>query len=116
MKISAQTATSAEAATRRRTPSPRSRAAAYSPIRTIASSAAMKGRSVCVAIDKARASGAAAALATQTTDARLRFHASAEAAQTNAPSTAAVAAAGNTLKRRVSSQSMGARIKADVQA
>ena len=76
----------------------------------------MKGVTSCVAIDKARATTAAVTLATQKTDARLRFHARAEAAQTNAPSTPAVTAAGNTLKRSVSSHSIGARIKAEVQA
>ena len=55
-------------------------------------------------------------LATQKTGARSRLQASAEAAITNAARMAAVAGGGNTLKFKVSSQSMGARIRADVPA
>ena len=76
----------------------------------------MNGARSCAAIINARAVNAAAMLAIQTTGARLRFHARADAPATNAISTPAVAEAGNTLKRSVSSQSMGARIKAEVTA
>src|ERR1019366_8181129 len=79
-------------------------------------SAKMKGARSCVAIINARAVKIAVTLATQTTGARLRFHARADAAATNAASTPAVTEARNTLKRSVSSQSMGARIKAEVTA
>ena len=76
----------------------------------------MKGANWCVAIDKAKAEPAAATLATQKTGVRFSFQASAVAAITNTPRMAAVAAAGITLKRSVSSQSMGARIRAEVPA
>ena len=96
--------------------SPWSRNAAYSLRRTISMSAAMKGVISRVAIDSAKATVAAVTLAIQKIDVRLRFHASAEAVHTNAPSTAALSTAVNTLKLSVSSHSMGARIRAEVQA
>ena len=76
----------------------------------------MKGTISCVAYDKARAVSAEATLAAQRTGLRLRLHTRAVATQTNAPSRHAVAAAGHTLNRSVSSHSMGERIKEDVQA
>ena len=79
-------------------------------------SAEMKGTRSCVAINNARVVRTAATLATQTIDVRLRFHARAYAATANAPRTPAVAEVGKTSNRRVSSQSMGARIKAAVMA
>ena len=116
MKISSQMARSAAAATSGRTLHGWLRAAAYSHVSAISSSVARKGRSSCVAMDRARAAAAAVALAIQKTGARFRFQASAVAAITNAPRMAAVACAGSTLKLRVSSQSMGARISAEVPA
>ena len=79
-------------------------------------SAEMKGTRSCVAISNAMVVRTAATLATQTIDVRLRFQARAYAVTTNAPSTPAVAEVGKTSNRRVSSQSMGARIKAAVVA
>jgi hypothetical protein len=79
-------------------------------------SAETKGARSCVAIINARAVKTAVTLATQRTGARLRFQARADAPATNAVSTPAVTEAGNTLKRSVSSQSMGARIKPEVTA
>ena len=80
------------------------------------SSAEMNGSRSCVAISNARAVNTAVMLAIQRTGVRLRFQARADAAITNALSTPAVTEAGKTLKRRVSSQSMGARIKPAVTA
>ena len=79
-------------------------------------SAARKGSMSWVAINRAIAAMAVARSATQTIEVRLRFHASAWAASTNPASTAAAAEGVRTLKRSVSSQSMGARIKAEVPA
>src|SRR5271157_5929393 len=80
------------------------------------SSAEMNGSRSCVAISNARAVNTAVRLAIQRTGARLRFHARDDAPATNAISTPAVTQAGNTLKRRVSSHSMGARIRPEVAA
>src|ERR1019366_3552058 len=110
------TARSAEAATSGLTVSSRLRAAADSPTSTIRSRAAMKGSRWWVAKDKARATTAAVMLATQMIGTKSRFHARAEAEITNTHRMAAVTDGGRTLNRRVSSQSMGPRINADVQA
>src|SRR5208282_850092 len=92
------------------------RPAAASLANAINRSTKMKGTRSSVAISNARAVNTAATLATQRIDTRLRFQASAYAVATNTPSTAAVAQLGKTLNRRVSSQSMGAMIKAAVVA
>src|SRR5208283_3143394 len=80
------------------------------------SSAEMKGTRSYVAIHNVRMVRTAATLATQTTDARSRFQARAYAATTNTSRTPAVAEVGNTPNRRVSSQSIGTRIKQAVVA
>ena len=69
-------AMSAEAATMGRTLSQRLRQAAVSLRRAMRSSTARKGRMSWVAINKAMAATAIARSATQTMEARLRFHAS----------------------------------------
>ncbi len=61
-------------------------------------------------------SRSAVTLAIQNKDVRLCLRARKEAPITYAAKTVAVAEAGNTLNRSVSSQSMGARINADVAA
>src|ERR1017187_1311866 len=109
-------ARSAAAATSGLSLSQRLRPAAASLASAMRRSAEMKGTRSCVAINNARVVMTAAALATQTTDARQRFQARAYAVTTNAPRTPAVAQVGKTSNRKVSSQSMGARIKAAVVA
>src|SRR5271166_4509805 len=116
MKISAQMPASAARAATGRTLSWRLRRAAYSLRVAIKSSAAMKGISWRVATAKASAAADAVPLATQKTGVRSIFHASAVAAITNMLRMAAVTGGGNTLKLKVSSQSMGARIRAEVPA
>src|ERR1035438_3544461 len=105
----------AGASTNRR-PSQRSRAAAASLASAITRSAARYGTRSCDTISNASAVNAAALWAAQTTGARLRFQAKANAATTNALSNPAVAEADKIWKRSVSSPSMGARISAAVTA
>src|SRR5512147_877096 len=90
--------------------------AASSVTSAMASSAALNGTRSCVAIDRASAVMADVTPATQTTGARPRLQASAVAATTNETSTEAVTVVDSTLKTRVSSHSMGARINAAVAA
>ena len=78
--------------------------------------AARKGGNSLVPSNKARAVRAAAALATQKTGTRSRFHANAEATRTKPARMPAVTVGGNTLNFKVSSQSMGARISAEAPA
>src|SRR5208282_5627766 len=77
-------------------------------------SAETKGTRSWVATNNASVVRTAATLATQTTDVRLRFQARAYAVITNTARMPAVAEVGKTSNRNVSSQSMGARIKAAV--
>ena len=80
----------------------------------ISSSATANGARLRDVAISAMATAAAVALPTQESEARLRFQASADEAAANAHRMDAVAAADNTLKLTVSSQSMGARMSAEV--
>jgi len=109
-------ARSAAAATGGLSQSQRLLPAATSLAAAMSSSAEMKGVRSRVAISNPRAVRTAATLATHTTMAKPRFQASAYAATAKTPTMPAAAEVGKTSKRKVSSQSMGARIKAAVVA
>src|ERR1035438_6083127 len=91
--------------------SQRLRPAAASLASAMMRSAEVKGTRSRVAINNAREVRTAATLTTHTTDVRVRFQARAYAETTNTLRTPAVAELGKTSNRRVSSQSMGTRIK-----
>src|SRR5487761_526277 len=112
----AHTAMSAEAATHSRTAELRLWAAAYSLAMAMTRMATMKGSRSWVATAMIREAVLPAAVVTQTTAAKWRFHARTKDATTNAARTEAAIAAGKTLNRRVSSHNMGTRIRTDVAA
>src|ERR1700722_12127292 len=75
-----------------------------------------KGSMSCVAMSRAMAVMAGATAAAQTIEVRWRLHASAKAVQMKPARSVAEAEGERTLKRRVSSQSMGAKMRAEVTA
>src|ERR1700739_1927025 len=106
MKIKAHAARSAAAAANGRKLRSCLSTTATSQISTMSSNTAMKGITWSVATDRAKTAAAVVTLATQVTGARSGFHASAVAAMTKAARMIAVASGDNTLKLRVSSQSI----------